>query len=62
MYNLDVNPFQNRCLDTQSAPLMFLTKTKKSEDETFFPTYYDTKQIRISQEKHLSSGFPGVKS
>ena len=39
------------------APLMFLTKTKNSEGETFFPTCCDAKQIRISQEKHLLSGF-----
>ena len=37
---------------------MFLTKTKKSKAETPFPTYYDAKQVRINQEKHMLSGFP----
>ena len=41
-----------------SAPLVFLTKTKSSEEETFFSTYYDAIQVRISQEKHLLLGFP----
>ena len=42
---------------TQCA-LVFLIYTKSSEDESFFPTYYDAKQVRISQEKHLLVGFP----
>ena len=29
-----------------------------SEEETFFPSYYDAKQVGISQEKHLLMGFP----
>ena len=41
-----------------SAPLAFSTKTKSSEEETSFGTFYDVKEVRISQEKHLSSGFP----
>ena len=41
-----------------SAPLIFLTKTKKSKAETPFPIYYDAKQVRINQEKHMLSGFP----
>ena len=41
-----------------SVPLVFLTKTKSSENKTSFPTYYDAKQVRISEEKHLLSGFP----
>ena len=41
-----------------SAPLMFLTKTNKSKAETSFTTYYDARQVRIRQEKHLLSGFP----
>ena len=41
-----------------SAPLGFSTQTKSSEDETSFGTCYDVKEARISQEKHLSSGFP----
>ena len=28
------------------------------EDKTFFATYYDAKQVRISQENHLLLGFP----
>ena len=39
-----------------SAPLVFLTKTKKSKAETLFSDYYDTKQLRISQENYLLSG------
>ena len=31
---------------------------KMSEGETFSATYYDTKQVKISQEKHLLMGFP----
>ena len=46
------------CMSSHSAPLVFLTYAKSSEDETFFSTHYDTKQVRISQEKHLLSGFP----
>ena len=42
----------------QSAPLVFFTYIKSSEDETFFSTYYDAIQDRISQEKHLLLGFP----
>ena len=30
----------------------------RPKDETFFSTYYDAIQDRISQEKHLLSGFP----
>ena len=41
-----------------SAPLVFFTYTKSSEDKTFFSTYYDAIQDRISQEKHLLLGFP----
>ena len=41
-----------------SAPLGFSTQTKSSEDKTSFGTCYDVKEVRISQEKHLSSGFP----
>ena len=33
----------------------FSTPTKGSEDETSFGTCYDVKEVRISQEKHLSS-------
>ena len=33
-------------LSEHSVPLMSLTLTKSSEDETFFPTYYDAKQVR----------------
>ena len=41
-----------------SAPLGFSTQTKSSKDETSFGTCYDVKEVRISQEKHLSLGFP----
>ena len=41
-----------------SAPLSFSTQTKSSEDETSFSTCYDVKEVRISQEKYMSSGFP----
>ena len=37
---------------------LLLTQTKNSKGETFFPTYYDAKQVRISQEKHLLTDFP----
>ena len=37
-----------------SAPLGFSTQTKSSEDKTSFSTCYDVKEVRISQEKHLS--------
>ena len=40
------------------APLGFSTQTKSSKDETSFSTCYDVKKVRISQEKHMSSGFP----
>ena len=43
---------------SHSAPLVFSTQTKSSEDKTSFGTFYDVKEVRISQEKHLSSGFP----
>ena len=43
---------------SHSVPLGFLTQTKSSEDETSFGTCYDVKEARISQEKHLSLGFP----
>ena len=46
------------CLDSHSAPLAFSTQTKSSEDKTSFGTSYDVKEVRISQEKHLSLGFP----
>ena len=41
-----------------SAPLGFSTQTKSSEDGTSFSTCYDVKEVGISQEKHLSLGFP----
>ena len=44
--------------DRHSALLSFSTQTKSSEDKIFFSTCYDVKEVRISQEKHLSSGFP----
>ena len=40
-------------LNLHSVPLEFLTYTKSSKDKTFSSTYYDAKQIRISQEKYL---------
>ena len=45
-------------LKPHSVPLMFLTYAKKSKGETFFPTFYDAKKVRISQEKHLFPCFP----
>ena len=33
-------------------------QTKSFEDKTFFPAYYDAKQVRINQEKHLITDFP----
>ena len=33
---------------------MFLTQAKSSKDETFFPTYYDAKKARISQETYVN--------
>ena len=50
--------FSNTTNASHSALLLFLTGTKKSEAKTFFPTFYDAKQVRISQEKHLLIGFP----
>ena len=41
-----------------NVPMVFSTKTKSSNDETFFLTYFDAKQVRISQEKHRLLGFP----
>ena len=38
--------------------VLFLTQTKSSEAETFFSISYDAKQVRISWENHLSTGFP----
>ena len=43
---------------TFKTQCVFLTYTKSSEDETFFPTYYDAKQVRIRQEKNLLTCFP----
>ena len=45
------------CLGTV-RPWIFSTQTKSSKDETSFSTCYNVKEVRISQEKHLSSGFP----
>ena len=50
--------FSNTTNASHSALLLFLTETKKFEAETFFPTFYDAKQVRISQEKHLLTVFP----
>ena len=47
-----------KVVNTHSAPLGFSTQTKSSEDKTSFGTCYDVKEVRISQEKHLSLGFP----
>ena len=44
--------------NTHNVLLMFLTQTKKSKAETTFSNHYDVKQARISQEKHLLTGFP----
>ena len=41
-----------------SVLLVFLTLIKSSKDEIFFSTYYVAKEVRISEEKHLSLGFP----
>ena len=41
-----------------SAALGFSTQIKSSEKETSFGTCYDVKEVRTSQEKHLSLGFP----
>ena len=41
-----------------SVLVLFLTQTKSSEAETFFSISYDAKQVRISWENHLSTGFP----
>ena len=41
-----------------SSPLGFSTQTKSFKDETSLGTSYDAKEVRISQEKYLSSCFP----
>ena len=50
-----MNGFQNAY---HSVLVLFLTQTKSSEAETFFSISYDAKQVRISWENHLSTGFP----
>ena len=52
------NPNIMMIITPHSALLGFSTQTKSSEDETAFGTYYDVKEVGISQEKHLSLGFP----
>ena len=41
----------------QCTPAVF-NLDKKSKAQTFFPTFYNAKQVRISQENHLLEGFP----
>ena len=42
---------------THTAPLVFSTETKSSMDSLAFAALICIRQFRISQEKHLSSGF-----
>ena len=42
---------------SQWAPGVF-NLDQKVQSQTFFSDYYDAKQVRISQEKHLLTGFP----
>ena len=57
IYSMFPNKYFVKLDLVHGPPLLFLMYIKSSEDETFFLTAYDAKQVKINQEKHLLSSF-----